>query len=168
MLAIIFCQKVMVRVTHVHLARHFFLSPQGGKHWEVPFSRTFFLLLEFLSHPIPSSRPIVHLAPSLAVTPPAISVVQRDCIRRGQKAACLSAALCFQVTSRTSGHWNHRFCEWLQSSSTTLNPLPDLVSGSSSPLFLPAPFRYAVHSITGWVDSWGPRSIWWLWPEAVP
>ncbi|KAF6074753.1 integrin subunit alpha 10 [Phyllostomus discolor] len=56
-----------------------------------------------------SSQPIVHLAPSLAVTPPAISVVQRDCIRRGQKAACLSAALCFQVTSRTSGHWNHRF-----------------------------------------------------------
>nr|XP_045037666.2 integrin alpha-10 isoform X4 [Desmodus rotundus] len=56
-----------------------------------------------------SSRPIVHLAPSLAVTPPAISVVQRDCVRRGQKAACLSAALCFQVTSRTSGHWDHRF-----------------------------------------------------------
>ncbi|XP_035870963.1 integrin alpha-10 isoform X8 [Phyllostomus discolor] len=56
-----------------------------------------------------SSQPIVHLAPSLAVTPPAISVVQRDCIRRGQKAACLSAALCFQVTSRTSGHWDHRF-----------------------------------------------------------
>ncbi|KAM5293857.1 integrin alpha-10 isoform 6-T6 [Glossophaga mutica] len=56
-----------------------------------------------------SSRPIVHLGPSLVVTPPAISVVQRDCMRRGQKAACLSAALCFQVTSRTSGHWDHRF-----------------------------------------------------------
>ncbi|XP_036894969.1 integrin alpha-10 isoform X2 [Sturnira hondurensis] len=56
-----------------------------------------------------SSLPIVHLAPSLAVTPPAISVVQRDCIRRGQKAACLSAALCFQVTSHTSGHWDRQF-----------------------------------------------------------
>ncbi|XP_072802776.1 integrin alpha-10 isoform X3 [Vicugna pacos] len=56
-----------------------------------------------------SSRPIVHLAPSLEVTPPAISVVQRDCRRRGQEAACLSAALCFQVTSRTPGHWDRRF-----------------------------------------------------------
>ncbi|XP_047580529.1 integrin alpha-10 isoform X4 [Lutra lutra] len=56
-----------------------------------------------------SSRPIVHLAPSLEVTPPAISVVQRDCSRRGQEAACLSAALCFQVTSRTPGRWDHRF-----------------------------------------------------------
>ncbi|KAB1260980.1 Integrin alpha-10 [Camelus dromedarius] len=56
-----------------------------------------------------SSRPIVHLAPSLEVTPPAISVVQRDCRRRGQEAACLSAALCFQVTSRTPGRWDRRF-----------------------------------------------------------
>ncbi|XP_070463656.1 integrin alpha-10 isoform X3 [Equus przewalskii] len=56
-----------------------------------------------------SSRPIVHLAPTLDVTPPAISVVQRDCRRRGQEAACLSAALCFQVTSRTPGHWDRRF-----------------------------------------------------------
>ncbi|XP_044800386.2 integrin alpha-10 isoform X6 [Bubalus bubalis] len=56
-----------------------------------------------------SSRPIVHLAPSLDVTPPAISVVQRDCKRRGQEATCLSAALCFQVTSRTPGHWDRRF-----------------------------------------------------------
>ncbi|XP_043431998.1 integrin alpha-10 isoform X2 [Prionailurus bengalensis] len=56
-----------------------------------------------------SSRPIVHLAPSLEVTPPAISVVQRDCSRRGQEAACLSAALCFRVTSRTPGHWDRRF-----------------------------------------------------------
>ncbi|XP_064444465.1 integrin alpha-10 isoform X4 [Mirounga angustirostris] len=56
-----------------------------------------------------SSRPIVHLAPSLEVTPPAISVVQRDCSRRGQEAACLSAALCFQVTSRTPGRWDRRF-----------------------------------------------------------
>ncbi|XP_039073779.1 integrin alpha-10 [Hyaena hyaena] len=56
-----------------------------------------------------SSRPIVHLAPSLEVTPPAISVVQRDCSRRGQEAACLSAALCFRVTSRTPGRWDRRF-----------------------------------------------------------
>ncbi|XP_039697344.1 integrin alpha-10 isoform X2 [Pteropus medius] len=56
-----------------------------------------------------SSQPIVHLAPSLDVTPPAISVVQRDCRRRGQEAACLSAALCFQVTSRTRGRWDRRF-----------------------------------------------------------
>ncbi|XP_073745989.1 integrin alpha-10 isoform X2 [Callorhinus ursinus] len=56
-----------------------------------------------------SSRPIVHLAPSLEVTPPAISVVQRDCSRRGQEAACLSATLCFQVTSRTPGRWDRRF-----------------------------------------------------------
>ncbi|KAF3813325.1 hypothetical protein GH733_018476, partial [Mirounga leonina] len=45
----------------------------------------------------------------VAVTPPAISVVQRDCSRRGQEAACLSAALCFQVTSRTPGRWDRRF-----------------------------------------------------------
>ncbi|XP_038278901.1 integrin alpha-10 isoform X1 [Canis lupus familiaris] len=56
-----------------------------------------------------SSRPIVHLGPSLEVTPPAISVVQKNCSRRGQEAACLSAALCFQVTSRTPGRWNRRF-----------------------------------------------------------
>ncbi|KAI4591339.1 hypothetical protein MJG53_020348, partial [Ovis ammon polii x Ovis aries] len=56
-----------------------------------------------------SSRPIVRLAPSLDVTPPAISVVQRDCKRRGQEATCLSAALCFQVTSRTPGRWDRRF-----------------------------------------------------------
>ncbi|XP_058516895.1 integrin alpha-10 isoform X2 [Ochotona princeps] len=56
-----------------------------------------------------SSRPIVHLAPSLDVTPPAISVVHRDCKRRGQKAACVSAALCFRVTSRTPGRWDRRF-----------------------------------------------------------
>ncbi|XP_076717767.1 integrin alpha-10 isoform X3 [Callospermophilus lateralis] len=56
-----------------------------------------------------SSRPIVYLAPSLEVTPPAISVVQRDCRRRGQEAACLTAALCFQVTSRTPGRWDHQF-----------------------------------------------------------
>lgn len=56
-----------------------------------------------------SSQPIVHVAPSLNVTPPAISVVQKDCRRHGQEAACLTAALCFQVTSRTPGHWEHRF-----------------------------------------------------------
>ncbi|XP_037356079.1 integrin alpha-10 [Talpa occidentalis] len=56
-----------------------------------------------------SSRPIVHIVPSLTVTPPAISVVQRDCRRRGQEAACLSAALCFRVTSRTPGRWDRRF-----------------------------------------------------------
>ncbi|XP_065761439.1 integrin alpha-10 isoform X1 [Muntiacus reevesi] len=56
-----------------------------------------------------SSRPIVRLAPSLDVTPPAISVVQRDCKRRGQEATCLSAALCFQVTSRTPGRWDRQF-----------------------------------------------------------
>ncbi|XP_035135348.3 integrin alpha-10 isoform X2 [Callithrix jacchus] len=56
-----------------------------------------------------SSRPIVHLAPSLEVTPEAISVVQRDCRRRGQEAVCVTAALCFQVTSRTPGRWDRRF-----------------------------------------------------------
>ncbi|XP_037682086.1 integrin alpha-10 isoform X3 [Choloepus didactylus] len=56
-----------------------------------------------------SSRPIVRLSPSLEVTPPAISVVQRDCRRRGQEAACLTAALCFRVTSRTLGRWDHQF-----------------------------------------------------------
>ncbi|ELK29855.1 Integrin alpha-10 [Myotis davidii] len=55
-----------------------------------------------------SSRPIVRLAPSLVVTPPAISVVQRDCTRRGQEAACLSAFLCFRATSRTPGRWDRR------------------------------------------------------------
>lgn len=73
--------------------------------------RAFLQWLDFLSHPVPSSRPIVRLAPSLDVTPPAISVVQRDCKRRGQEATCLSAALCFQVTSRTPGRWDRRFCE---------------------------------------------------------
>ncbi|XP_042537177.1 integrin alpha-10 isoform X2 [Dipodomys spectabilis] len=56
-----------------------------------------------------SSRPIVHLAPSLNVTPAAISVVQRDCRRRGQDAACLTAVLCFQVTSGTPGRWDRQF-----------------------------------------------------------
>ncbi|XP_004647909.1 integrin alpha-10 [Octodon degus] len=56
-----------------------------------------------------SSQPIVHVAPSLDVTPPAISVVQRDCRRRRQEAVCLTAALCFHVTSRTPGHWDRRF-----------------------------------------------------------
>ncbi|KAK2084158.1 Integrin alpha-10 [Saguinus oedipus] len=56
-----------------------------------------------------SSRPIVHLAPSLEVTPEAISVVQRDCRRRGQEAVCATAALCFQVTSGTPGRWARRF-----------------------------------------------------------
>nr|XP_008262764.1 integrin alpha-10 isoform X2 [Oryctolagus cuniculus] len=56
-----------------------------------------------------SSRPIVHLTPSLDVTPPAISVVHKGCKRRGQQAACLSAALCFRVTSRTPGRWDRRF-----------------------------------------------------------
>ncbi|KAM5256054.1 integrin alpha-10 [Ctenodactylus gundi] len=56
-----------------------------------------------------SSRPIVNMTPSLDVTPPAISVVQRDCRRQGQEAACLTAALCFQVTSRTPGHWDRQF-----------------------------------------------------------
>uniref|UniRef100_A0A8C8ZK94 Integrin subunit alpha 10 n=1 Tax=Prolemur simus TaxID=1328070 RepID=A0A8C8ZK94_PROSS len=56
-----------------------------------------------------SSRPIVHLTPSLSVSPPAISVVQRDCRQRGQEAVCLTAALCFQVTSRTPGRWDRRF-----------------------------------------------------------
>ncbi|XP_032124775.1 integrin alpha-10 isoform X1 [Sapajus apella] len=56
-----------------------------------------------------SSRPIVHLAPSLEVTPEAISVVQRDCRRRGQEAVCATAALCFQVTSHTPGRWDRRF-----------------------------------------------------------
>ncbi|XP_075416809.1 integrin alpha-10 isoform X2 [Tenrec ecaudatus] len=56
-----------------------------------------------------SSRPIVRLVPSLTVTPPAVSVVQRDCRRRGQEAACLTAALCFQATSRTPGRWPRRF-----------------------------------------------------------
>ncbi|XP_036298635.2 integrin alpha-10 [Pipistrellus kuhlii] len=55
-----------------------------------------------------SSRPIVRLAPSLAVSPPAVSVVRRDCERRGQEAACLSAALCFRATSRTPGRWDRR------------------------------------------------------------
>ncbi|KAM4871319.1 integrin alpha-10 [Thomomys bottae] len=56
-----------------------------------------------------SSRPIVHLTPSLNVTPEAISVVQKDCRRRGQDAACLTAVLCFQVTSRTPGRWDRQF-----------------------------------------------------------
>ncbi|XP_071063492.1 integrin alpha-10 isoform X4 [Dasypus novemcinctus] len=56
-----------------------------------------------------SSRPIVHISPSLDVTPPAVSVVQRYCKRRGQEAACLTAALCFRVTSRTPGRWAHQF-----------------------------------------------------------
>ncbi|MBZ3875396.1 Integrin alpha-10 [Sciurus carolinensis] len=63
-----------------------------------------------------SSRPIVYLAPSLEVTPPAISVVQRDCRRRGQEATCLTAALCFQVTSRTPGRWDHQFYMWFTAS----------------------------------------------------
>uniref|UniRef100_A0A8C6QXI6 Integrin, alpha 10 n=1 Tax=Nannospalax galili TaxID=1026970 RepID=A0A8C6QXI6_NANGA len=56
-----------------------------------------------------SSQPIVHLTPSLDVMPPHISVVQRDCRRRGQEAACLTAALCFRVTSRTPGRWDRTF-----------------------------------------------------------
>ncbi|XP_036045230.1 integrin alpha-10 isoform X2 [Onychomys torridus] len=56
-----------------------------------------------------SSQPIIHLLPSLDVMPPHISVVQKDCRRRGQEAACLTAALCFQVTSHTPGRWDRRF-----------------------------------------------------------
>ncbi|XP_006861389.1 PREDICTED: integrin alpha-10 isoform X1 [Chrysochloris asiatica] len=56
-----------------------------------------------------SSRPIIRLVPSLTVTPPTVSVVQRDCRRRGQEAACLTAALCFQVNSRTPGRWDRQF-----------------------------------------------------------
>ncbi|XP_013364785.1 PREDICTED: integrin alpha-10 isoform X2 [Chinchilla lanigera] len=56
-----------------------------------------------------SSQPIVHVALSLDVTPPAISVVQRDCRRRRQEAVCLTADLCFHATSRTPGHWDRRF-----------------------------------------------------------
>ncbi|XP_073906712.1 integrin alpha-10 isoform X3 [Castor canadensis] len=56
-----------------------------------------------------SSRPIVHLAPSLDITPPAISVVQKDCRQRGQDAACLTAVLCLQVTSHTPGRWDRQF-----------------------------------------------------------
>lgn len=59
-----------------------------------------------------SSRPIVHLAPLLRVNPSTISVVHRDCKRRGQEAVCLSAELCFQATSNTPGRWDRRFCEW--------------------------------------------------------
>ncbi|XP_055459790.1 integrin alpha-10 [Psammomys obesus] len=56
-----------------------------------------------------SSQPIVHLVPALDVMPPHISVVQKDCRRRGQEAACLTATLCFQVTSHTPGRWDRRF-----------------------------------------------------------
>ncbi|XP_038166845.1 integrin alpha-10 isoform X1 [Arvicola amphibius] len=56
-----------------------------------------------------SSQPIIHLLPTLDVKPPHISVVQKDCRRRGQEAACLTAALCFRVTSHTAGRWNRRF-----------------------------------------------------------
>lgn len=56
-----------------------------------------------------SSQPIIHLIPTLDVMPPHISVVQKDCKRRGQEAACLTAALCFQVVSQTPGRWDRRF-----------------------------------------------------------
>nr|XP_048302964.1 integrin alpha-10 isoform X2 [Myodes glareolus] len=56
-----------------------------------------------------SSQPIIHLLPTLDVKPPHISVVQKDCRRRGQEAACLTAALCFRVTSHTAGRWDRRF-----------------------------------------------------------
>ncbi|KAM7318252.1 hypothetical protein ACRRTK_022989 [Alexandromys fortis] len=56
-----------------------------------------------------SSQPIIHLLPTLDVRPPHISVVQKDCRRRGQEAACLTAALCFRVTSHTAGRWDRRF-----------------------------------------------------------
>ncbi|KAL1772077.1 integrin alpha-10 isoform X1 [Sigmodon hispidus] len=56
-----------------------------------------------------SSQPIIHLFPTLDVMPAHISVVQKDCRRRGQEAVCLSAALCFRVTSHTPGRWNRRF-----------------------------------------------------------
>ncbi|XP_075835178.1 integrin alpha-10 isoform X2 [Microtus pennsylvanicus] len=56
-----------------------------------------------------SSQPIIHLLPTLDVKPPRISVVQKDCRRRGQEAACLTAALCFRVTSHTAGRWDRRF-----------------------------------------------------------
>lgn len=92
----------------MHLTPQLFLCLQGGN-TECHLSQG---LPSF--PPVPSSQPIVHLAPSLDVTPPAISVVQRDCRRRGQEAACLSAALCFQVTSRTRGRWDRRFREWPQ------------------------------------------------------
>ncbi|XP_012979205.1 integrin alpha-10 isoform X2 [Mesocricetus auratus] len=56
-----------------------------------------------------SSQPIIHMLPTLDVAPPHISVVQKDCRRRGQEAACLTATLCFQVTSHTPGRWDRRF-----------------------------------------------------------
>lgn len=107
----------------MHLTPQFFLCLQGGN-TECHLSQG---LPSF--PPVPSSQPIVHLAPSLDVTPPAISVVQRDCRRRGQEAACLSAALCFQVTSRTRGRWDRRFREWLQCVPGHGRPSPALVSG---------------------------------------
>ncbi|GAB1287883.1 Integrin, alpha 10 [Apodemus speciosus] len=56
-----------------------------------------------------SSQPIIHLVPALDVMPPHISVVQKDCKRRGQEAACLTADLCFRVLSQTPGRWDRRF-----------------------------------------------------------
>ncbi|XP_057649391.1 integrin alpha-10 [Chionomys nivalis] len=56
-----------------------------------------------------SSQPIIHLLPTLDVKPSHISVVQKNCRRRGQEAACLTAALCFRVTSHTAGRWDRRF-----------------------------------------------------------
>ncbi|XP_038624251.1 integrin alpha-10 [Tachyglossus aculeatus] len=55
-----------------------------------------------------SSRPIVHLSPSLSVTPAAISLLRPDCRRRGQAAACLTARLCFRPSSRSPGRWDPR------------------------------------------------------------
>ncbi|XP_010627811.1 integrin alpha-10 [Fukomys damarensis] len=63
-----------------------------------------------------SSQPIVRVAPSLDVTPAAISVVRRDCRRRGQEAVCLTATLCFHVTSRSPGRWDRQFYMWMTAS----------------------------------------------------
>uniref|UniRef100_A0A6I8NF19 Integrin subunit alpha 10 n=1 Tax=Ornithorhynchus anatinus TaxID=9258 RepID=A0A6I8NF19_ORNAN len=59
-----------------------------------------------------SSRPVVHLAPSLAVTPAAISLLRPDCRRRGLEAACLTARLCFRPSSRSLGRWDPQVRVW--------------------------------------------------------
>ncbi|XP_069508862.1 integrin alpha-10 [Ambystoma mexicanum] len=55
------------------------------------------------------SRSIVQVNASIDVKPSSISVIHKNCQRNGKDAVCLSAKICFGVTSRSPGKWDNQF-----------------------------------------------------------
>uniref|UniRef100_A0A8C8RJX2 Integrin subunit alpha 10 n=1 Tax=Pelusios castaneus TaxID=367368 RepID=A0A8C8RJX2_9SAUR len=49
------------------------------------------------------SRRIVQVNASLAVNPASINVIQKNCQRHGKDSVCVTATICFRVTSRSPG-----------------------------------------------------------------